>query len=135
MKEQLLALLENSRNYTMAVANAMPANNYQVRPVESVWDFGELLQHVAYGIQWWEDNYIKGNKADWNPPITKPGKNETLEALEKAFASLKKTVNSSKLDNGAVDGFYATLDHITHHRGQAVTYLRYAGLTPPEYTR
>lgn len=27
----------------------------------------------------------------------------------------------------------ATLDHITHHRGQAIIYLRCNNIAPPEY--
>jgi hypothetical protein len=37
------------------------------------------------------------------------------------------------LDEKSVYGAYATLDHITHHRGQAVLYLRTHGIEPPEY--
>jgi uncharacterized damage-inducible protein DinB len=43
-------------------------------------------------------------------------------------------VNTQKLTDKAVQGFHATIDHITHHRGQAVIYLRSNGITPPEYT-
>ena len=91
MKEQLLNLLENSKNYTLAVAMAMPHNKYNARPSENVWDFGELLSHIAYGIRWWEDNYIKGIKTPWEPPTPKTGKKEVLELLEKAYAGLQST--------------------------------------------
>ena len=29
--------------------------------------------------------------------------------------------------------FYLTRDHVTHHRGQMVVYLRLKGLEPPQY--
>ena len=60
MTEHVLSTLDNSRKYTLAVADAMPESGYNTRPSEEVWDFRELLHHIAYGIQWWEDNYIHG---------------------------------------------------------------------------
>ncbi|MBT1710954.1 DinB family protein [Fulvivirgaceae bacterium PWU5] len=132
--KHLLNLLQHSRDYTLAVAEAMPANEYTFKPVSTVWNFGELLHHIAYGIAWWEDNYIKEIKTDWNPPAAPPAKTDIKAHLEKTYGALATTVQTTKFSYEAVAGFYATLDHITHHRGQAVTYLRCAGQVPPEYT-
>jgi uncharacterized damage-inducible protein DinB len=134
MNEQLLATVENSRNYTLQVAEAMPDNAYTFKPSGAGWNFGELLHHIAYGIQWWEDNYIKGNKTDWNPPAAITNKQQVVNYLNKAYDSLKDTVKKQSLTEEAVKGVHATLDHITHHRGQTVIYLRTKGITPPEYT-
>lgn len=134
MKEQLLKTLENSKAYTLAVADAMPEKNYQTRPADTVWKFGELLQHIAYGIHWWEDNYVKAVKTNWDPPPLNGSKKETIANLQKAYGSLADTINKSEINDEVVNGFYATLDHITHHRGQAVTYLRHQGIEPPEYS-
>ena len=132
INEQLLSTLENSKNYTMSVAEAMPDKAYNFRPVEGVFSFGELLSHIAYGIQWWEANYIRGEKTDWAPPAAKSTKAEVIAYLQKAYKGLEKTL-AGNLNEEAVKGFHATTDHITHHRGQAVTYLRIKGMTPPEY--
>ena len=126
MKEQLLSTLENSKTYTLAVADAMPEKMYGTKPCKDVWDFRELLNHIAYGIQWWEANYVKGNKIEWAPPQAKSNKKETADYLIDAYLSLQNTLKSSTLDDEKIRGFFATLDHITHHRGQAVTYLKYA---------
>ena len=133
MKE-LLTTLENSRNYTLSVAQAMPENSYDFKPTEAVWNFRELLHHMAYGIQWWEDNYIKGNKVAWDQPPAKSNKQEIIRYLTKAYDSLNATISGQKLTAEAIKGFHATIDHTTHHRGQAITYLRCVGITPPEYT-
>jgi len=133
MKDHLLTTLENSANYTLGVAGAMPEQHYAFRPVKEVWSFGELMNHIAYGIVWWEDNYIKGEKKEWDPPAAPAHKKDIIAALEKAYDGLRNTIRGSKLGQEAIDGFHATLDHITHHRGQGVLYLRCNGLTPPEY--
>jgi len=133
MKEQLSATLENSKTYTIAVAEGMPEKEYNFKPAGAGWNFGELLHHIAYGIQWWEDNFIKGKKLEWDQPPPKADKKEVIAYLKKAYASLKDTVSEGKLTDEAVKGFHATIDHITHHRGQAVLYLRCKGITPPDY--
>lgn len=131
---QLVKTLQTSRQYTLAVAEAMPEKDYEFKPAGAGWNFRELLQHIAYGIEWWEDNYIKGHKSDWAPPATKLKKNQVIASLNDAYNKLKKTMESEKLTPDAVHGFYTTLDHITHHRGQAVLHLRIHGIEPPEYT-
>ena len=134
MKEQLLTTLENSRAYTLAVAEAMPEKFYDSKPAETVWSFKELLHHVAYGIEWWNDNNVKKVKTDWNPPPTKKDKAQLIEYLNRAYNTLKTTVENLNLNDTLILGFSSTIDHITHHRGQAVTYLRCKGIAAPEYT-
>jgi uncharacterized damage-inducible protein DinB len=133
MKDQPAATLENSRTYTLAVAELMPEKDYNFKPVDTVWNFRELLHHIAYGIQWWEDNFIKGKKVEWDQPPAKANKKEIIVYLNKAYALVKDSISNGKLTDDAVKGFHATLDHITHHRGQAIVYLRCKGITPPEY--
>lgn len=135
MKETLLKTLETSRQYTLAVAEAMPEKNYHFKPVDTIWNFGELIDHIAYGIGWWEDNFIKGRKTDWAPAAAKVKKKEVLDYLRSAYDSLAATMSKATCTEKEVDGFHATLDHITHHRGQATVYLRCQGITPPEYAR
>ena len=133
MKEQLLTVLENSKKYTLSVAETMPEDSYNYKPENAASDFKELLNHIAYGIKWWEENYIKGIKTSWEPPTVVSGKKKIMASLNVVYDSLQSTITSLKLNDDAVNGFHATIDHITHHRGQAVLYLRCKGITPPEY--
>lgn len=133
MQEELLTILENSRNYTLAVAAAMPADKFNFKPAAEVWNFGDLLQHIGYGIHWWEDNYVKGKKTEWDPPAALNSKQKVVEYLDKAYDSLKEAISKKSLSADSIKGFHATIDHITHHRGQAVLHLRQQGITPPEY--
>jgi len=134
MKKQLLETLERAKDYTLAVAEAMPETDYTFKPTGASWNFVELLNHIGYGIAWWKANYILQQEDEWQPPISKRGKEETIRYLQQAFLHLEKTCISLPLtDEMEIQGFHATLDHVTHHRGQAVTYLRCNGITPPEY--
>lgn len=133
MKDQMLATLENAKEYTLAVAAAMPDEHYAFKVADEVFTFNELLHHIGYGIYWWEENYIRQKETEWTPPAVTTGKKATVRYLTDAFRSLKKSVEALPENDKAIHGFYATIDHITHHRGQATTYLRYKGITPPAY--
>ncbi|NII29108.1 DinB family protein [Pseudoflavitalea sp. X16] len=134
MQAPLIKTLQNSRNYTLQVAEAMPEKLYDSKPAGAGWNFREQLHHIAYGIQWWENNYMKGNKTDWQPPATKKNKKEIMAYLNEAYDGLQQTLEQGKLSADAVQGFHATIDHITHHRGQAVLHLHVQEIEPPEYT-
>ena len=134
MKEQLLLTLETSQKYTIETAKAMPDESYQFKPVGGGWNFLELMHHIAYGILWWNENYINGKETPWEPPATKKNKKEVIDYLTEGYSSVRNTLERNKLTDAAVKGFHATIDHTTHHRGQAVVYLRCHGTTPPEYT-
>ena len=133
MKTQLLSTIENSRGYMLAVAEAMPEDRYDFKPASAVWNFLELMSHIVYGMKWYSENYIQKIKTEWQPPAPHPTKAATIKSLEKSFDALKKEVISVVLDEERIHGVYTTLDHITHHRGQATTYLRCNSIKPAEY--
>lgn len=134
MKAKLVSTIENSRTYTLAVANAMPEKSLQFRPTPEVMTFLELVNHITYGIHWWNENYVRNAKTPWDPPTSPAGRTAVLKDLDEAFRALRETVESATLTEETTHGVYTTLDHVTHHRGQATTYLRANGVTPPEYT-
>jgi len=133
MKEQLLTTLENSRNYTLAVLKAMPEANYHSQPIKEIMSFSELLNHIAYGIIWWKENVILGKETDWEPPKTK-NQEDTVNYLNQAYDTLRKTVEKAEVNDNFLNAFHSTMDHITHHRGQAVLHLRYNNIKPTEYS-
>ncbi|MCH7400883.1 DinB family protein [Belliella kenyensis] len=133
MKEKLLTILENSRNYTLAVANAMPEAKFSFKLVNESWEFGDLLNHIAYGIEWWDAHIIRKIETEWNPPMTPKTKDELLKYIDKSFGILKDTLQKSEMTDEDILAFNSAFDHITHHRGQAVLFLRQNNITPPEY--
>jgi uncharacterized damage-inducible protein DinB len=133
MKAQLLKTIKESQQYMLSVAELLPEKNYGSTLADGTWSFGELMHHIAYGLQWWEDNYIKNTKVEWAPPPYKASKKEVIGLLKTAFDSLTNSVSKASPSEKLVTGVWATLDHVTHHRGQAVVHLRKHGLTPPDY--
>jgi uncharacterized damage-inducible protein DinB len=133
MKTDLTSALENSRNYTLAVAQAMSEDLYNFKPTPETWSFLELMNHIGYGILWWKDNFIKKTETKWAPPPPKSTRNETIHYLQQCYQTLQETVSNEALTDEVVSGLWATLDHVTHHRGQAVLYLRLNGIAAPAY--
>lgn len=133
MKDYILTTLENSRKYTLAVANAVPENSYSHKITPDTWNFGELLNHIGYGIVWWENNCIKNIPMEWTPPKLPQSKNNVITYLTKVYGDLKNTLEDLDIGEEETKGFFSTLDHITHHRGQAVLHLRSMGIAPPNY--
>jgi hypothetical protein len=117
----------------LAVAEAMPESSYNFKPLAEVWSFNELMNHIGYGIQWWEANYVKLKETKWDQPSAKANKKDTIAYLLECFDALQETLNNVKLNDEIVKGFYSTFDHISHHRGQATVYLRLKEIAPPEY--
>lgn len=133
MKEQILKAFENSRSYMLEVAEAMPGEFYEFKPVDSVWNFGELMQHIAYGIYWYEENYLKEKETPWQPPLEKSNKQQAIKKLKENFSALEETLKALHFDNNKTNSFFSMMDHISHHRGQATVFLRCKGIVPPEY--
>jgi uncharacterized damage-inducible protein DinB len=133
MKKHIQSTLEISKNYMLAVAEAMPENSFDFKPTNDVYTFNELINHISYGIQWWEANYIKLKETKWDPPSAKANNQETIKHLQLCFDALQESLNNVKLNDEIVKGFYSTFDHISHHRGQATMHLRLKGVTPPDY--
>ncbi len=76
----------------------MPESSYHFKPTGAGWDFGELLHHIAYGIQWWEDTFVKGNQVEWNPSPAKGSKQAIIAYLNQAYDSLAETVDRPAAD-------------------------------------
>jgi len=131
----------------------MPAENYTFKANDSVRSFGEQMAHIGMSTSMILHKFIKGEDMKMDPAEAAKleksvgaSKEETLKLLNSAFddaiASLKN-MNINELDNTFVfvfspdkpeytnqQGFLLLRDHVTHHRGQAIIYLRMKGIKP-----
>ncbi len=137
---------ENAKVYTIKFAEAMPEADYNYKPVPAEMTFGEQLVHIAQNMTGLSSAYLAGKK---NPflKLSAEGKSkqEIIDLLNKSFDyvdSLIISFNSSHLDDtvhffaGTMTKrriFFLLADHVAHHRGQLVVYLRLNGIKPPEY--
>lgn len=136
---------KNAADYTLEFARAMPEDFYTYTPTPVEMNFREQVKHIAGNMVWLSSSYLDGSKAHVDPTKSGNSKKEIIAMMEKAFAYAATTVDqlTEKDLNTQVDFFAGKMtkrrilllmtDHVTHHRGQLVVYLRMKGVEPPKY--
>jgi uncharacterized damage-inducible protein DinB len=137
---------EAAKAYTLEVAEMMPEEHYHFKPNKDLMSFAGHLVHIASTMHFFGSK-VKGVE----PPKERPkaegkSKADVIAMLKKGFAYATDAINgltdedSHKTIN--VFGDYNLMkanvvmlmnNHMTHHRGGLVIYLRLKGLKPPQY--
>jgi uncharacterized damage-inducible protein DinB len=127
---------------SVAVARAMPADQYGFRPHPDSMDFGQLMSHIA------TTNYqFCAGLKDAAPPAlpSHTEKDAVVKFLGDSFdycSAVIPNLSEEQLNkahdspDGHLPGreiLLAMYIHVAHHRGQAEIYLRDKGITPPSY--
>ncbi|MBO6606701.1 DinB family protein [Psychroserpens sp.] len=145
-----LERLEKSKTYLILVAESMPEDLYEFKATPESMSFAEHLMHIAWAMDWHSQSLMGGRDArDWNTDTELKVDNKSkLDMISKLNETFEKTIefisdfDTNRLDE-RLDYFGADRtkrqilmllsDHITHHRGQMLVYLRLNGLKPPRY--
>lgn len=145
-----LERLENSRKYLMLVAETMPEDKYSFRATPESLTFAENLMHIGFALDWHSQSLLGGRESrDWSTDtiykVVDKTKiemmatvNETFDAaieLIKQFdvGELENELDYFGLNRTKRQIFLLLADHITHHRGQMLVYMRLNGNVPPRY--
>ena len=127
---------------SVAVAKAMPVEEYAFKPDPPSMTFGEQMMHIAqtnmafcHGLK--DEPAAAAKNAS--------GKDEIVQELTASFrfcsdviaglteGQLKAVHNSPDGRLPGRDVLLAMFLHVAHHRGQAEVYLRDKGIAPPPY--
>jgi len=141
-----LPILEMAKAYSVEMAEAMPEDHYNFKPVPEVMSFAEQNVHSANTIFFFCFK-LKGETPPKDAPKAEgKSKAEIIALLKKAFDMALETVKGLTDEEAAkVINLFGTVemskadtvmllrDHTTHHRGQMVVYLRLNGIKPPQY--
>ena len=145
---EFLERWETSRQYTLAVAEAMPEDDYHYKPTEEEMSFAEQLMHLAVVIDW--HGFAKADGQEYRPRWDEfkadgRSKKEIIKIVDREFKRtaelianfdperLKETGTYFKFTRTRRQFFMLMADHVTHHRAQLLVYLRLKGGTPPGY--
>ena len=152
-KKELKAFLEEfspawkrSQEYTLTVFNQMPEEHLDFHYTPEAMTFRTQFVHCITftAMQLAGRLEIKNpyeNKKDWG----KLTKAQVADELEGFYAWVEKVAGETSPERlskqeGFAGGkiqawqfFYAMENHIIHHRGQAICYLRLKGITPEGY--
>jgi len=132
-----------SRELALAVADAMPADDYSFKATPPEMSFGQQMNHIASA----NANYCAAGLGTKSPlgKLEDASKTAAVKNLNTAFdfcidglkeltdGGLTKTVGSGAQQSTVFERFWGGFTHTAHHRGQAEVYLRLKGITPPQY--
>ena len=141
---------KTTKAFTLAVAQAMPAEEYGFKPTSEEMSFAVLMFHIA-GANAFRFAQVAGVKN----PMENPGKIAKEDAKRIAIDYMTKSFDFcidqlSKLTTEQLNrmnkvdwvgrpeasGRMVLMNmfvHTAHHRAQAEVYLRLKGIKPPEY--
>lgn len=145
-----LERLENSRKYLILVAEQMPEDKYDFSASPESMTFAKNLMHIGFAIDWHSQSLLSGRESrDWNTDtifkVANKSKEEMIATINKTFDETIKLIEQfdttqldDELDYFGLNRtkrqiFLLLADHITHHRGQMLVYMRINGLVPPRY--
>lgn len=148
--KEYLERLENSKKYLILVAETMPEDKYDFKATPESMSFAENLMHIAWAMDWHSQSLMGGRKArDWNTDselkVDNKSKKEMIETIDRTFDTaiafisnfdtnkLKERLDYFGADRTKRQVLLLLADHITHHRGQMLVYMRLNGLKPPRY--
>ena len=156
-KEEFIKHWKVSADFTIAVADAMPADKYDFRPNDTLepveMGFGKVMTHIAMANN---SNFamVAGMKAPAVPeklaaaykdPNGKFPKADVMQFLKDSFEFCDKAlaaIDNDKLDSmtgpqgrqlSGHERLWSYFTHTAHHRGQAEVYLRVQNIRPPAY--
>jgi len=127
---------------SVAIAQAMPPEQYAFRPHPDSMNFGQLMSHIA------TTNYqfCAGLKDSGPPAMPSPtDKGAIVKFLSDSFEYCSVVIpnltdeqmsQAHNSPDGRLSGrevLLAMYVHVAHHRGQAEIYLRNNGIKPPSY--
>src|SRR5690606_562115 len=148
--KEYLERLENSKKYLILVAETMPEDKYDFKATPESMSFAENLMHIGWAMDWHSQSLMGGREArDYNTDtelkVTSKSKKEMIAKIDETFDKTVEFISNfdinkleERLDYFGSDRtkrqvLLILADHITHHRGQMLVYMRLNGLVPPRY--
>lgn len=140
-KKDLLKAWDGMAEYTLALANKMPADKFDYKPVDVLRNFAEQLNHIA-GTNYFMGRILNAEGAK-RPSATE--KEAVLKDLKDSFDFVKAAIDKMPWEKMTEEidwfpqgtkkpRFHALLfmiDHLTHTRGISLMYVRMQGIAPP----
>lgn len=143
--EEFWAKWENSEKFTLEVVDKMPDNLLDYRPHESSMSFKEQVTHIGGSIAGLSKNFMLGAEPGFPIDAKPQSKEEIKKFISDCYDYGKKTISDLSEDQlgEVIDTFAGEVtrrqmlglidDHVTHHRGAAVSFIRSNGIEPPAF--
>ena len=136
---------DNSKDYLVAVAQAMPEEKYDYKPRAREMSFREQLFHIQNNVNWLSITHFSGIKYDSKEVVNGLSKAQIIlniiasfDAAKARIQNIKEAELSQKVDffagpKSKLQILNLMQDHVTHHRAQILIYLNLNQIQPPKY--
>jgi hypothetical protein len=146
VKSQLIKEWERAKVYTTEYLNAMPADKYSFKAVDSIRSFAQQMLHLASGNIFLVSavSDIKAPEFGLKDLEQRPGAQTRDSVMYYVLGSYDYCLNALKASDvnkwGEIQPrfkvtrfavFLKAFEHQTHHRGQTTIYIRLLGIRPP----
>jgi uncharacterized damage-inducible protein DinB len=135
-----------SKEFTIAVAEKMPAEHYDFKPTPEQFSFAEQMAHLAMSSLY---RFAQLTGEQFKPPAKDLSKPAVIRLLNESFdyvlaklpsitaeQTTGKTFDVKWEGRPVANGREMMLNmfmHVAHHRAQAEVYMRLKGIAPPTY--
>ena len=147
----------DTKDYTLAVLDAMPPEGFDTKPHPVQRTFGDQLRHLAFANVAYFNSFgivpVPEDKLTADPKAIQKYANDTDKASVRKFVLASFDYVLTVLDkmtqkdlfrkdlplfrgvppHSGTDICMRAYMHTAHHRGQAIVYLRVKGITPPTW--
>ena len=143
LKASVLKHLKTSRDFTLKIADQMPASSYDFKLTPPQMSFAQQLVHMSQSFDYFLAPF-SGEKPNPGKPksmskedvmaFVKTSFDNGIEKISKLTPEqISKTYKTEEGTMTGADMLLGVLDHTTHHRASAEMYLRAKGIAPAEY--
>jgi uncharacterized damage-inducible protein DinB len=132
-----------AKEFTLAVAEAMPAESYDFKPNPDELSFGQLMIHIAFQNS---DSCASATGTKQLAEPTAADRQTAIKFLTDSFDKCAKELDAMPLEQWnkevykfrgqpvlASEALWYAFTHMAHHRGQAEVYLRVKKIKPPAW--
>jgi uncharacterized damage-inducible protein DinB len=150
IKAQLVKDWERAKSYTVEYLNAMPADKYSFKAVDSIRSFAQQMLHLSQGNLFLMSKASTTAAPSWGSSdleksSTAQSKDSVMYYVTTSYDYCLNAVKNSDVSKwgekvkvfGNVEAtrfamIIKTFEHQTHHRGQTTIYIRLLGIRPPQ---
>ncbi|MGJ8683087.1 MAG: DinB family protein [Nonlabens sp.] len=146
VKSAFLEKWNNSKEYLIAMAEAMPEDKYDFKPTKRQMSFKTQLIHIEGNMKWLASTYFDLATLGEPEDLSELNKEDLLNALASRFDDVTIAVKAMDEDRfkekveffagpkSRLQMLNLLQDHVTHHRGQLVVYFNMCKVDLPQYS-
>lgn len=140
-QKELIKKWKGNKRFTLKFVDAMPEENFDFKPTPEMKSYKSQLSHVTSWLRT-HSRFVTNEEFDKVKMTSKDLIRIALEGFFDVFIERLESMNEIDL-NEIVDVWYGKTtryqianimdNHLSHHRGQMIVYLRLVNSKPPSY--